>query len=941
MRDSILKIGCWLFLFCMTSLSAAQNSTDKAETLKVALTNDIYPYAYMTEQELPAGLLVDLWEEVAKVAGIELHLEMIEREDIIQAFEQDKFQVIGGLTRNKEREQRYLLGNDLLEVYSNVFVHRELPQFNRLDQLQPLVVGVLAHSSHLAVLRQKVPGIVVREFPSSDALYDAALNGEIRAFTALDRLTPRYHDYKRLIETFPLYRKLPLQKIEFTYAVSPTHAELAKRLSHAFANLPANFIDKLQRRWLSGVSNEDTLLVSLSVANPPLMNVSLNSSPQGLLVDLWQLWSELTGTPIAFIPDTTQDGLKALQLGRVDLHIGFPIHRDVPEQTMVAHDIYKIRSSFYFHKTDPTPQLNESTLPIGIFTVAPYEDKLRDAVPLQKIKRYDKLEDMMQALDRRMISGFFAADLIMQERVLASQAHIYNKLDNPKFDTNLKVLVQQGNDRLAEKIRRGFAKITQDQLEVIEKKWLRDPTEGYFRQFRQQIPLSTAESTWIEQHRNIRVGVMADWAPIEFVDQQGEVRGVTADILQILRERTGLTFRFVPYQSWQLMFQDFKNGNIDIVAHLADTAERKRFAAFTQDFWSLRWTLASQSHLSTISQVSQLAGKRVAVKQEYQIIKYLQANYPEVEIVKVAKQSDSLSMVQAGEADFMIDSLFAIGSALRQPENVNLRMHLPADMPTYPTTLAVRNDWPVLLNILDRGLRTLTEQDRQQITDRWFELEQKPAIASDRLLTLGLQVVAVGVLLFTIIFFWNMSLRREVRLRRNIEEKMRFMATHDDLTQLANRNLLQERLTQAIYQHARHQEKLALMFIDLDGFKAVNDQFGHHVGDELLVKVAEILRYCVRKSDTVARFGGDEFVILLTGLIDRDDAAIVAEKILLHMAEPLQLSACSAQIGASIGIALYPDDGADEGGMLKAADGLMYLAKEAGKGRYRFRSEGQ
>jgi len=174
-----------------------------------------------------------------------------------------------------------------------------------------------------------------------------------------------------------------------------------------------------------------------------------------------------------------------------------------------------------------------------------------------------------------------------------------------------------------------------------------------------------------------------------------------------------------------------------------------------------------------------------------------------------------------------------------------------------------------------------------------------------------------------------------------MEEKMRFMATHDDLTRLANRNLLQERLTQAIYQHARHQEKLALMFIDLDGFKAVNDQFGHHVGDELLVKVGEILRYCVRKSDTVARFGGDEFVILLTGLVDRDDAAIVAEKILLHLVEPLQLSACSAQIGASIGIALYPDDGADESGMLKAADGLMYLAKEAGKGRYRFRSEGQ
>lgn len=921
--------------------AAASETTSPIETLQVSVTDDIYPYAYRTEQELPAGLLIDLWQEVAQSAGMRLQLSMVDRESIVQRFEQQDFQVIGGLSRTKDREKKYLLGDNLLEVYSNVFVHRELPQLSRIDQLQPLVIGVLVPSSHVAALKAKIPGVVVREFNTTDELYDAAVRGEIKAFTALDRLTPRYHDYKRLIEIFPLYRKLPLQKIEYTYAVTPKQPELAKRISEAFAKLPPHFIDKLQRRWLSGVSNEDTLLVSLSVGNPPLMNVSLNGAPQGLLVDLWQLWSEVTGTPIAFIPDSSADGLKSLQLGRVDLHMGYPVNAEVPEQTLVAHDIYKVTSSFYFHKIYPLQQLSESPLPIGMFSIATYDAQLREAVPLKQIQRFGKLEEMLQALDRRQISGFFAADLIMQERVLVNQGQSFSKLENPKFDSVLKVLVQQDNDRLAEKVRRGFAKINQDQLEALEKKWLRDPTEGYFRQFRQQIPLTEAETAWIAKNRDVKVGIVADWAPIEFVDEQGEVRGVTADIVRLMQERTGVNFRFVPYPTWPELYQDFMTGELDVAAHLAETPERKRFAAFTQDFWSLRWTLASQSNTATISQVSQLAGKRVAVKKEYQIIKFLQENFPKINIIKVEKQSDGLEMLHTGEADFVIDSLFAIGSALRQPENLNLRMHLPADMPTYPTTLAIRNDWPSLLSILDKGLRTMTEQDRQEITDRWFALEQKPVLPTDRMFTIGLQVFAVAMLLFIVVFFWNMSLRREVGLRRQMEEKMRFMATHDDLTRLANRNLLQERLTQAIYQHARHQEKLALMFIDLDGFKAVNDQFGHHVGDELLVKVGEILRYCVRKSDTVARFGGDEFVILLTGLVDRDDAAIVAEKILLHLVEPLQLSACSAQIGASIGIALYPDDGADESGMLKAADGLMYLAKEAGKGRYRFRSEGQ
>jgi diguanylate cyclase (GGDEF)-like protein len=284
----------------------------------------------------------------------------------------------------------------------------------------------------------------------------------------------------------------------------------------------------------------------------------------------------------------------------------------------------------------------------------------------------------------------------------------------------------------------------------------------------------------------------------------------------------------------------------------------------------------------------------------------------------------------------VVDTVVSSGRALRQTENRNLRMHLPTDMPTYPSIFAVRKDWPELLQIIDKGLKTLTEADRSEILDRWFTVEIRQGVDESKVADLVLQIVGIGVFLFAVVFFWNMSLRKEIGLRRDMEQKMRFMATHDDLTKLANRNLLEERLSQALHQHARHHEKLALLFLDLDGFKEVNDRFGHHVGDELLVKVAEVLRHCVRKSDTVARFGGDEFVILLTAMLDKDDAAIVAEKILLHLSTPLQLSACSAQVGASIGIALYPDNGTDSQQMMKAADSLMYQAKQQGKGCYRF-----
>jgi diguanylate cyclase (GGDEF)-like protein len=162
------------------------------------------------------------------------------------------------------------------------------------------------------------------------------------------------------------------------------------------------------------------------------------------------------------------------------------------------------------------------------------------------------------------------------------------------------------------------------------------------------------------------------------------------------------------------------------------------------------------------------------------------------------------------------------------------------------------------------------------------------------------------------------------------------MATHDELTGLANRVLLKDRLNNAIAFHQRQSLKMAILFIDLDGFKNINDNEGHDVGDELLQQVAQRLQGCVRSSDTVVRFGGDEFVVLLTGLHSKKEAAYVAEKILILIQKQFQLSLNKASIGCSIGIAMYPDDGENETDLLKVADTVMYRVKATGKNNYQF-----
>jgi len=170
--------------------------------------------------------------------------------------------------------------------------------------------------------------------------------------------------------------------------------------------------------------------------------------------------------------------------------------------------------------------------------------------------------------------------------------------------------------------------------------------------------------------------------------------------------------------------------------------------------------------------------------------------------------------------------------------------------------------------------------------------------------------------------------------RKRAEEQIEFHAYHDVLTNLPNRKLFTDRLTQSLSRARRSGKPLAVMFVDLDHFKSINDTLGHEAGDELLLEMARRLRANVRDDDTVARLGGDEFTIILAELRQPEDAIGVAEKLIAAIEQPLPIAGTSIEVSASIGIALYPNDGTDAESLLRNADSAMYRAKEAGRNTY-------
>jgi len=179
----------------------------------------------------------------------------------------------------------------------------------------------------------------------------------------------------------------------------------------------------------------------------------------------------------------------------------------------------------------------------------------------------------------------------------------------------------------------------------------------------------------------------------------------------------------------------------------------------------------------------------------------------------------------------------------------------------------------------------------------------------------------------------------DITERRLNQARIEQQANYDSLTGLANRSLLNDRLQQAIYTAASYGARLAVVFVDLDRFKFVNDTLGHDVGDRLLQVMAERLTAAVAETDTVARLGGDEFVLLLHGHAGQDTVATAIERLLPTIAAPLRYGQSDLEVTCSIGVALYPDDGSDPATLLKHADSAMYRAKEQGRNNFQFFTE--
>ncbi|MCW8887555.1 MAG: GGDEF domain-containing protein, partial [Gammaproteobacteria bacterium] len=225
---------------------------------------------------------------------------------------------------------------------------------------------------------------------------------------------------------------------------------------------------------------------------------------------------------------------------------------------------------------------------------------------------------------------------------------------------------------------------------------------------------------------------------------------------------------------------------------------------------------------------------------------------------------------------------------------------------------------------------------KQRITQ-----EQVGSFKAMMLLLMVVGLAVSGAIAFTIIKRLTQEIDRRNLIESELEERiaqrtqrLSFLATHDVLTTLPNRTLFREQLTQSIKQSHRSKNYTAVFFMDLDGFKEINDRYGHDAGDKVLIEISRRIGETVREEDLFSRIGGDEFTIILNNLANREAALPIADKIIRVTNEPIISDELELRVGISIGISFYPDDGETTDQLVSLADDAMYQAKGSGKNSY-------
>jgi ABC-type amino acid transport substrate-binding protein/CheY-like chemotaxis protein/HPt (histidine-containing phosphotransfer) domain-containing protein/two-component sensor histidine kinase len=684
------------------------------------------PLKFTDEQGDAAGLLIDLWRLWGEKSGVEVEFKAAPWDETLRMVREGEADLHAGLFFKDERDHYLDFTAPLLEMEYFIFSHHTLFGIEKLGDLRGFKVGVPKGFTHEFV-KEHLPQAALGVYPDFQRLYQAAHAGDVRVFVSPIINYQYYLHHNGEGQAFRYNHNQPLYAHIYRGAVREGNAKLLKLIDEGLAAITPEERAAVERKWLGRARTDTREVLTLAGSRnlPPFSMLNDEGEPAGIGIDIWRLWSEKTGRPIQFRLTDINSSLSDLKEGRADLHIGL-FKSDERDRWLAYSEPYlRAPATLYYLFVDGVSLPLESFKDgrIGV-QGPPVKDMFQRLFPQGQPVSFENIPHMIEALEKADIDAFIAdrpsTDLALIRSGLRGEVMA---LAEDLFQVELRVGLPKEHRDLLDEIEKGLDAISSQEMTSVLGRWLGEGADipKYLpRQFR--VELSEEERTWIEDHPNLRVAVDPGFAPFEFVDAEGRHRGISADFLELLGRKLGLSFTLVATQSWDETVRKGMEKEVDLLPFINRTPSRESHLLFTEPYFTSQRVIITRGQRKDIRNEADLHAARLVLPSGYSINEIIRERNPSAKIDEVADIPSALRRVSEGSADATILSLGVAGYWMDRSEITNLRI-AGAFGRASTLSMACRNDWPELISILQKGLAAITDEERRKVRRRWISME--------------------------------------------------------------------------------------------------------------------------------------------------------------------------------------------------------------------------
>ncbi|WP_321493779.1 transporter substrate-binding domain-containing protein [uncultured Desulfobacter sp.] len=526
----------------------------------------------------------------------------------------------------------------------------------------------------------------------------------------------------------------------------------------------------IAREWASGQKkpDTDTLIIAMDRHCPPLTMMDTQGDPSGLLVEMWQLWSEKTRTPITFRPSSWEESVDAVKNAKADIHSGLFKNDERSQWMDFSIPIYRSETALYFKKSTPDFSLKDlADYRVGALAGSYQADYLTRYFP--KINTVPQSDG--EAMIFSLLKGDVAAILHETMTVEADLNRMglsgrLKKGSQSVMNNAIHAGVAKQNKKMLDLINEGFAAIGQNKLAEIESRWIPRQENRFYSTKSQEVVLNEEEKLFLANHAPLTFSEV-NWKPMSIVDGTNQFDGIIADYLDLITQRSGLRFKFYQSDTWEQVLKKYIDGDIDVVPALAKTDKIDRPILRSKPFVRFPLVIVTLDNATAPSDVSQLKNRKVAVGKGYTSYHYLKNNYPEIELIETDDVKSGLLLLANRRVSAFVGHMAVVTSCIQENGLTNLKIAGETDY-IFEHCIGVDPQYTAAVSIINKVLDTMADQEHQKIYNRHISVHYEKGVDY----SLILEVMAGTLFFGGFVLYWNRKLSREVTERKLTEQRL-------------------------------------------------------------------------------------------------------------------------------------------------------------------------